>query len=94
MRRRHANVWRKQRHANAFHFASLAEMAEVEGCNSEQRQKQRRVVVAVDESEESMHALSWALQYLLLHDSKEDHVILLHAQSPLGFMPQSMAQVV
>lgn len=66
----------------------LAEMAEVEGCtNSEQqrqrqKQKQRRAVVAVDESEESMHALSWALQHLLFHDSKEDHVILLHAQSP------------
>jgi hypothetical protein len=51
----HANFWRKQRHANAFHFASLAEMAEVEGCNSEQRQKQRRVVVAVDESEGRMN---------------------------------------
>lgn len=57
-------------------------MAEVEGSESEQRQKQRRAVVAVDESEESMYALSWALQYLLHKDSKEDHVILLHAQSP------------
>eukprot|EP01018_Ginkgo_biloba_P027225 Gb_33860 [translate_table: standard] len=47
--------------------------------------KQRRVLVAVDESEESIYALTWALKYLLIGISEEepkDTVILLHAQSP------------
>jgi len=45
---------------------------------SKQRQRQRRVVVAVDQSEESMYALSSALQFILFQDSKEDQVIFLH----------------
>jgi len=51
---------------------------------SKQRQRQRRVVVAVDQSEESMYTLPSALQFLLFQGSKEDQVILLHAQLLLG----------
>eukprot|EP01018_Ginkgo_biloba_P027232 Gb_26924 [translate_table: standard] len=51
----------------------------------EATRKQRRVLVAVDESEESIYALSWALEYLLIGSDEEteqkDTVILLHAQS-------------
>eukprot|EP01018_Ginkgo_biloba_P027228 Gb_33859 [translate_table: standard] len=53
-------------------------------------EKQRRVLVAVDESEESFHALTWALKYLLIGISEEepkDTVILLHAQSPPRVYP-------
>uniref|UniRef100_A0A0D6R4E1 UspA domain-containing protein n=1 Tax=Araucaria cunninghamii TaxID=56994 RepID=A0A0D6R4E1_ARACU len=50
-------------------------MAETEGSP-----KERRVMVAVDESEESMYALSWALDFLCIGD--EDTLVLLHAQLP------------
>ncbi|TJX45237.1 universal stress protein [Soehngenia saccharolytica] len=41
--------------------------------------KQRKIMVTVDESEESMYALSWALDFLFLGNTK-DTLILLHAQ--------------
>ncbi|GLJ09325.1 hypothetical protein SUGI_0106660 [Cryptomeria japonica] len=40
--------------------------------------KQRKIMVAVDESEESMYALSWALDFLFVQT--KDTLILLHAQ--------------
>eukprot|EP01018_Ginkgo_biloba_P027247 Gb_20331 [translate_table: standard] len=49
----------------------------------------RRVMVAVDESEESMYALQWALDHLLIipADNKgdsvcADRIILMHAETP------------
>ncbi|TJX44783.1 universal stress protein [Soehngenia saccharolytica] len=39
---------------------------------------ERRIMVAVDESEESMYALSWALDFLCIQPN--DTIILLHAQ--------------
>uniref|UniRef100_A0A0D9V043 UspA domain-containing protein n=1 Tax=Leersia perrieri TaxID=77586 RepID=A0A0D9V043_9ORYZ len=44
----------------------------------------RRVVVAVDESEESMHALSWCLANVLSSSSSGagDTLVLLHARRP------------
>ncbi|GLJ09324.1 hypothetical protein SUGI_0106650 [Cryptomeria japonica] len=44
--------------------------------------KQRKIMVAVDESEESMYALSWALDFLLVANvqTNPDTLILLHAQ--------------
>ncbi|GLJ09328.1 hypothetical protein SUGI_0106710 [Cryptomeria japonica] len=40
--------------------------------------RERRIMVAVDESEESMHALSWAIDFLSIQPT--DTIILLHAQ--------------
>ncbi|XP_057866182.1 universal stress protein A-like protein [Cryptomeria japonica] len=43
--------------------------------------KQRKIMVAVDESEESMYALSWALDFLCVGNVQtKDTLILLHAQ--------------
>lgn len=39
------------------------------------------VIVAVDESEESMNALKWALENLKL-GSSESSFVILHVQSP------------
>ncbi|ESW16988.1 hypothetical protein PHAVU_007G200700 [Phaseolus vulgaris] len=41
----------------------------------------RRILVAVDEGEESMHALSWCLKNLVFQNSK-DTLILLYVKSP------------
>lgn len=51
----------------------------------EEKMKEKKVVVAVDESEESMHALSWCLNNLL---SGKDHnpnttLILLYIKPPI-----------
>ncbi|EEF49951.1 universal stress protein A-like protein isoform X1 [Ricinus communis] len=43
--------------------------------------KQRKIMVAVDESEESMNALSWCLKNVISQDSK-DTLILLYAKPP------------
>lgn len=43
---------------------------------------ERRVVVAVDESEESMHALSWCLNNLFSHDTNNT-LVLLYVKPPL-----------
>ncbi|XP_021645838.2 uncharacterized protein LOC110639273 isoform X2 [Hevea brasiliensis] len=43
--------------------------------------KERKILVAVDESEESMHALSWCLKNVISHNSK-DTIILLYAKPP------------
>ena len=52
-------------------FESTADMAEEE----------RRILVAVDEGEESMHALSWCLKNLVFQNSK-DTLILLYVKPP------------
>ncbi|KAK6915659.1 UspA [Dillenia turbinata] len=43
--------------------------------------KERRILVAVDEGEESMYALSWCLNNLVCHRSKTT-LILLYAKQP------------
>lgn len=42
----------------------------------------RRILVAVDESEESMYALKWAVDYL--HLDSTDTLILCHSKRLLG----------
>ncbi|XP_027935228.1 universal stress protein A-like protein [Vigna unguiculata] len=44
-------------------------------------QEERRILVAVDEGEESLHALSWCLENLVLQNSK-DTLILLYVKPP------------
>lgn len=44
-------------------------------------EKERRILVAVDEGEESMHALSWCLKNVVSQNSK-DTLILLYAKPP------------
>ncbi|KAH9306957.1 hypothetical protein KI387_011361, partial [Taxus chinensis] len=46
----------------------------------EESPKQRKIMVAVDESEESMYALSWALDFLSVN--AHDTLVLMHAQPP------------
>lgn len=41
--------------------------------------KERKILVAVDESEESMHALSWCLENVVSENLK-DTLVLLHAK--------------
>ncbi|GLJ09326.1 hypothetical protein SUGI_0106670 [Cryptomeria japonica] len=53
-------------------------MADIESIH-----KQRKIMVGVDESEESMNALSWALDFFCIGNAK-DSLILLHAQPPPG----------
>ncbi|KAI9107072.1 hypothetical protein K1719_022600 [Acacia pycnantha] len=43
--------------------------------------KERRILVAVDEGEESMHALSWCLNNLV-HPDSDDTLILLYSKPP------------
>ncbi|XP_028781300.1 universal stress protein PHOS34 [Neltuma alba] len=43
--------------------------------------KERRILVAVDEGEESMHALSWCLNNLV-HPNSDDTLILLYCKAP------------
>ncbi|XP_054794579.1 universal stress protein PHOS34-like [Prosopis cineraria] len=43
--------------------------------------KERRILVAVDEGEESMHALSWCLNNLV-HPNSDDTLILLYSKPP------------
>ncbi|KAI7990292.1 Universal stress protein A-like protein [Camellia lanceoleosa] len=45
-------------------------------------EEERRVMVAVDESEESMYALSWCLTNLLSQNSKTNTLILLYVKPP------------
>ncbi|XP_043721620.1 universal stress protein A-like protein isoform X2 [Telopea speciosissima] len=47
---------------------------------------ERRIVVAVDEGEESMYALSWCLKNVISRDSK-DTLILLYAKPPCSVYP-------
>ncbi|XP_057849776.1 universal stress protein PHOS34 isoform X2 [Cryptomeria japonica] len=46
----------------------------------------RKVMVAVDETEESMYALEWALDHLIIPGDSpaSDKLILMHAQLPAG----------
>ncbi|XP_068341796.1 uncharacterized protein [Pyrus communis] len=44
-------------------------------------ESERRILVAVDEGEESMHALSWCLKNIVAQNSK-DTLILLYAKPP------------
>lgn len=44
-------------------------------------ESERRILVAVDEGEESMHALSWCLKNVVSQNSK-DTLILLYAKPP------------
>ncbi|KAM2713004.1 hypothetical protein EV1_032935 [Malus domestica] len=44
-------------------------------------ESERRILVAVDEGEESMHALSWCLKNVAGQNSK-DTLVLLHAKPP------------
>ncbi|KAF5936643.1 hypothetical protein HYC85_024149 [Camellia sinensis] len=45
-------------------------------------EEERRVMVAVDESEESMYALSWCLTNLLSQNSKTNTLVLLYVKPP------------
>ncbi|XP_042475253.1 universal stress protein A-like protein [Macadamia integrifolia] len=47
---------------------------------------ERRIVVAVDEGEESMYALSWCLKNVVSRDSK-DNLILLYAKPTYSVYP-------
>ncbi|KAF5199088.1 hypothetical protein FRX31_011322, partial [Thalictrum thalictroides] len=44
--------------------------------------KARKILVAVDEGEESMYALSWAVTNLLVSSNSKDTLILLHVKIP------------
>ncbi|XP_062144506.1 universal stress protein PHOS32-like isoform X2 [Alnus glutinosa] len=44
-------------------------------------EKERRILVAVDEGEESMHALSWCLKNVISENSK-DTLVLLYVKPP------------
>ena len=45
--------------------------------------KERKILVAVDESEESMHALSWSLKNVLVSNNlSKDTLILLYVKPP------------
>nr|ATE50930.1 universal stress protein 24 [Salvia miltiorrhiza] len=46
-------------------------------------EKGKKILVGVDEGEESGYALSWCLQNLLSHSNSEDTLILLFAKTPL-----------
>ncbi|GMH13129.1 hypothetical protein Nepgr_014970 [Nepenthes gracilis] len=48
--------------------------------------EERRIVVAVDESEESMHALSWFLKNVLSRNSQST-LTILHARRPVAVYP-------
>ncbi|CAL0320947.1 unnamed protein product [Lupinus luteus] len=48
---------------------------------SEVAQNERRILVAIDEGEESMYALSWCLKNLVFENSK-DTLILLYVKRP------------
>lgn len=43
--------------------------------------KERKILVAVDDSEESMHALSWCLENVISNNSR-DTLILIYAKPP------------
>ncbi|KAK9919953.1 hypothetical protein M0R45_028525 [Rubus argutus] len=45
-------------------------------------EKERRILVAVDEGEESMHALSWCLKNVVVSQNSKDTLILLYAKPP------------
>ncbi|KAK9673280.1 hypothetical protein RND81_12G157600 [Saponaria officinalis] len=47
--------------------------------------KSRTIVVAVDESEESMYALSWYLKNMIVKQplNSQDHLLILHAKRPV-----------
>jgi len=49
--------------------------------------KDRKILVAVDESEESMHALSWCLENVLFCSNCKDTLILLYAIPPRAVYP-------
>ncbi|KAK9281247.1 hypothetical protein L1049_004143 [Liquidambar formosana] len=53
--------------------------------------KERRVVVAVDESEESMYALSWCLRNLISQDTKSTLVLLYVKPPPPVYSPLDAA---
>ena len=47
-------------------------------------EEERRIVVGMDESDHSFHALQWALHTLILpstQPSSNDHIILVHAKT-------------
>jgi hypothetical protein len=44
-------------------------------------EKERRILMAVDEGEESMHALSWCLKNVISENSK-DTLVLLYVKPP------------
>ena len=44
-------------------------------------ERERKIVVAVDEGEESLYALSWCLKNVVFQNSK-DTLILLYARPP------------
>ena len=50
---------------------------------AENESKGRKILVAVDEGEESMYALSWCLGNITIQNSK-DTIVLLYAKPPLA----------
>ncbi|KAL5136487.1 Universal stress protein A-like protein [Glycine soja] len=49
---------------------------------AEMEKKERKIMVAVDESQESMHALSWCITNLI---SETNKLVLLYVRPPSGF---------
>ncbi|KAF5956970.1 hypothetical protein HYC85_004195 [Camellia sinensis] len=47
--------------------------------------KERKILVGVDEGEESMYALSWCLNNILVSQNSKDTLILLYAKPPRPF---------
>lgn len=47
-------------------------------------EKGRKILVAVDEGDESTYALSWCLNNLISHRNPEDTLILLFAKKPIA----------
>ncbi|KAL9234953.1 hypothetical protein vseg_009763 [Gypsophila vaccaria] len=49
-------------------------------------EKSRKIVVAIDETEESMYALSWCLENIILQhptNTSHDRLVILHAKRPV-----------
>ncbi|KAL8527856.1 hypothetical protein ACS0TY_005614 [Phlomoides rotata] len=46
-------------------------------------EKGRKILVAVDEGDESAYALSWCLNNLISHHNSQDTLVLLFAKTPL-----------
>ncbi|OIW07094.1 hypothetical protein TanjilG_02728 [Lupinus angustifolius] len=53
---------------------------------SEFAENERRIVVAIDEGDESMYALSWCLKNIVFENSK-DTLILLYVKPPAPLFP-------
>ncbi|KAG2402382.1 uncharacterized protein HKW66_Vig0235790 [Vigna angularis] len=64
-----------------YPFFNPVVISKLLGSTADMAQEERRILVAVDEGEESLHALSWCLKNLLFQNSK-DALILLYVKPP------------